>query len=67
MGQLILFEIGQISPRFSQLFVDGRLVEDAGIVGAFNDIVLSGLEPQVVLNYCSEVVKFSHWMRATGF
>ena len=65
VGQSILLEIGISSPRFSQLFVDGCLSDDPGLVEAFNDIVLSGLEPQVVLNYGSEAFRFIHWMKAT--
>ena len=66
VGQMILFDVGRASPRFSQLFVDGVIVNDDGIVGAFNDMVLCGLEPQVVLSYGAEVSRFLHWMKATG-
>ena len=66
VGQMILFDVSQASPRFSQVFVDGVIVNDDGIVGAFNDMVLCGLEPQVVLSYGAEVSRFLHWMKATG-
>ena len=66
-GYLVLKEVGSISPRFSQVFNEsGDKVSDLGIIGAFNDIVLAGLEPQVVQNYCTESFRFLQWVASIG-
>ena len=58
-------EVGWASKRYTELFnADGNLVADDGIVGAFNDIIISGLEPQVVQGYCAESFRFLAWLTA---
>ena len=64
-GHLVLREVGWASKRYTELFnADGNLVADEGIVGAFNDIIISGLEPQVVQGYCAESFRFLAWLTA---
>ena len=64
-GHLVLREVGRASKRYTELFnADGILVADEGIVCAFNDIIISGLDPQVVQNYCAESFRFLAWLTA---
>ena len=55
LGFAILKEFGSFSPRFSQAFdCDGMMILDEGTRLALAEIILSGLEPQVVIDYGSE-------------
>ena len=66
-GYLVLREVGAVSPRFSQVFTEsGETVSDMGILSAFNDMILAGLEPQIVLNYCTESFRFLQWLTSLG-
>ena len=56
-----------ISLRFSQFFDSAaKIVIDDGARRALEDMILFGLELQVVINYGSEIYKFSHWCCALG-
>ena len=56
---IIFFVKWVVSPRFEQVFdEDGKLPSDQGMIEAFNDMTLFGVEPQVVLNYGSEAFRF---------
>ena len=64
-GYAILKEVGVQSPRYREIFDEGGCVSvDSGLIEAFNDIILHGLEPSVVLTYGAEVYRFLEWMRA---
>ena len=59
LGFAILKETGPFSPRFSQTFdSNGKVVLDDGTRMALADIILSGLEPQAVINHGAEVFSF---------
>ena len=67
VGFSILRDVGPFSPRYFQIFdKEGNMILDDGTRLAVADMTLSGLEPQVVINYGSEVFRFLHWLSALG-
>ena len=67
LGFAILYETVEFSPRYSQTFdAAGTCILDEGTKLALADIILAGVEPQVVLTYGAEVYRFIHWLSAVG-
>ena len=66
VGYLVLKHVGPVSSRYRQLYDGEAITQDQGMRDAFDDIIISGLEPSVVLNYGSECFRFIHWLEALG-
>ena len=66
LGYAVLQEVGSASPRFSEIFPEGNLTQDKGMRDAFDDIILHGVDPKVVISQAAEVWRFLHWLQALG-
>ena len=60
---MVLKESGD-APRFKEHFPDGRFVVNPKLSLVVADIMLSGVEPQVVLGHVAEFWRFHKWLRA---
>ena len=65
-GFLIFQELGKLSPRYDELFPNGVLADDPGLVAACENLVLNDVEPQVVFNYAAEVWRLIEWAKTLG-
>ena len=66
-GYMVLREVGSQSPRYGELFdSSGNIAAEKSVLDAFNDIIMHGNEPPVVLNYAAESVRFLSWVKAVG-
>ena len=66
LGYAVLQELGSASPRFQEIFPEGALTRDPGLREAFDDMIIHGVDPKVVISQVAEVWRFLHWLSALG-
>ena len=62
VGLMILKEVGVASPRYKEIFPCDMLTSDKGMLSAFENIILNGIEAQAVIHHGAEAWRLFEWL-----